>query len=146
MTIRPFSFDGDLELCREAEQEAYCDANSTQTVSEAILTDLVARIRRKLKQGIYWGFTAIDNNHPVGVVFVDRIEPQKLYIDNLYVRPAYRQQGIGRCLLQRVDALADELRCPSIELTVTAQNHSAVQLYESLGYSTTRYRMRRLVS
>ena len=146
MTIHPFSFERDLELCREAEQEAYCDANSAQTVSEAILTDLIARIRRKLKQGIYRGFTAIEQNHPVGVIFVDQIEPQKLIIDNLYVRPAYRQQGIGRCLLQRVDALADELRCPSIELMVTAQNHAAVQLYESSGYSTTRYRMQRTVS
>lgn len=53
MTIDCFSFGRDRKLCREAEQSAYCSANSVQTISETIVSDLNAQIERTPEQGMW---------------------------------------------------------------------------------------------
>jgi GNAT superfamily N-acetyltransferase len=56
-----------------------------------------------------------------------------LYLEDLYVRPPYRRQGIGRMLLRRLAAIAVERRCGRLEWSVLDWNQSAWRFYESLG-------------
>lgn len=58
---------------------------------------------------------------------------QGLCIEDLYVRPAYRGQGVGRGLLVHVARLAGERGCGRMEWSVLNWNRRAIGFYESLG-------------
>jgi ribosomal protein S18 acetylase RimI-like enzyme len=45
-----------------------------------------------------------------------------IFLQDLFVEPAFRQHGVARALTARVAALARELRSPIVELTVRAEN------------------------
>lgn len=56
-----------------------------------------------------------------------------LYLEDLYVRPAYRQLGIGKALLQRLGALAVERGYGRFEWSVLDWNENAIRFYEKMG-------------
>jgi GNAT superfamily N-acetyltransferase len=56
-----------------------------------------------------------------------------LYLEDLYVQPAHRGQGIGRALLQRLGALAVERGCGRFEWSVLDWNVNAIRFYEGMG-------------
>jgi GNAT superfamily N-acetyltransferase len=56
-----------------------------------------------------------------------------LYLEDLYVRPAYRGQGVGRGLLVHVARLAGARGCGRMEWSVLNWNRRAVGFYEALG-------------
>ncbi|MGE0447669.1 MAG: N-acetyltransferase family protein [Vicinamibacterales bacterium] len=56
-----------------------------------------------------------------------------LFLEDLYVRPAFRRRGIGRRLLTRLAAVAVERGCGRFEWNVLDWNESAQRFYESLG-------------
>jgi GNAT superfamily N-acetyltransferase len=56
-----------------------------------------------------------------------------LYLEDLFVFPAYRGRGIGRALMTRLARLAVERRCGRFEWWVLDWNESAISFYRSLG-------------
>jgi diamine N-acetyltransferase len=56
-----------------------------------------------------------------------------LYLEDLYVRPAYRGQGLGFALLQRVAQIAAERGCQRMDWAVLDWNTPAIDFYEQLG-------------
>jgi GNAT superfamily N-acetyltransferase len=56
-----------------------------------------------------------------------------LYLEDLYVTPAARGQGVGRALLGRLAALAVERRCGRLEWAVLDWNTAAIGFYRRLG-------------
>ncbi len=56
-----------------------------------------------------------------------------LYLEDLYVRPAYRRRGIGRAMLLRVASIAAERNCGRMEWSVLDWNEPAIFFYERLG-------------
>jgi GNAT superfamily N-acetyltransferase len=56
-----------------------------------------------------------------------------LYLEDLYVRPTFRGQGVGRGLLVHVASLAGARGCGRMEWSVLNWNRRAVGFYESLG-------------
>ncbi|HEY7496536.1 MAG TPA: GNAT family N-acetyltransferase [Candidatus Tectomicrobia bacterium] len=60
-------------------------------------------------------------------------------IHDLAVMPAYRQQGVGRLLLERVEAKGQELGCCKLTLEVRADNHPAQRLYQHVGFQHIEY-------
>jgi GNAT superfamily N-acetyltransferase len=56
-----------------------------------------------------------------------------LWIEDLFVRPQSRKQGIGRALLARVAAMALERGCPRVEWAVLDWNELALGFYDELG-------------
>ncbi len=56
-----------------------------------------------------------------------------LYVEDVYVRPACRGQGIGRALMARLAALAVERGCRRCEWSVLDWNQSAIDFYGQLG-------------
>ena len=53
----------------------------------------------------------------------------------LAVDPELQGSGIGRRLVERVEADLRALGCPKLNLQVRADNREAVRFYESLGYT-----------
>lgn len=56
-----------------------------------------------------------------------------LYLEDLFVRPANRNAGVGRALLKRLAQLAIERQCGRFEWAVLDWNVNALRFYESLG-------------
>lgn len=59
-------------------------------------------------------------------------------IEELYVRPAARGDGIATALLDRAHEWGRERGCERAELSVNAANEGARGLYEAVGYSVRR--------
>ena len=56
-----------------------------------------------------------------------------IYLEDLFVLPDYRGQGIGKALLQAVGQLAIERDCGRLEWNVLDWNSPAIAFYERMG-------------
>jgi GNAT superfamily N-acetyltransferase len=56
-----------------------------------------------------------------------------LYLEDLFVLPAYRGKGVGRRLLAHLARIALERRCGRMEWWVLDWNESAIRFYRSIG-------------
>jgi ribosomal protein S18 acetylase RimI-like enzyme len=59
------------------------------------------------------------------------------WLEDLYVAPEARRLGLGRALVQRALDRARERGCHRVELDTNEDNHDAIGLYRSLGFSDT---------
>jgi GNAT superfamily N-acetyltransferase len=56
-----------------------------------------------------------------------------LYLEDLFVRPEFRGQGIGKALLLHLAKSANARGCGRMEWSVLDWNQPAIEFYESLG-------------
>lgn len=58
-----------------------------------------------------------------------------LYVDDLFVLPDYRRQGLGKAMLTHLAQLALERNCGRLEWLVAVWNEPAIAFYENMGAS-----------
>jgi GNAT superfamily N-acetyltransferase len=56
-----------------------------------------------------------------------------LYLEDIFVRPAFRAQGLGKKLMAYIACIANEHGCGRMEWAVLNWNKPSIQFYESLG-------------
>jgi len=56
-----------------------------------------------------------------------------IWLEDLFVRPAFRRQGIGKALLQHIASIAKERDCGRLEWAVLDWNTNAIEFYKGLG-------------
>ncbi|CZG15800.1 GNAT family N-acetyltransferase [Legionella pneumophila serogroup 1] len=56
-----------------------------------------------------------------------------IYLEDLYVRPEARGQGIGKMMLSYLAALAKNRKCGRLEWWVLDWNETAINFYKSIG-------------
>ena len=56
-----------------------------------------------------------------------------IYLEDLYVRPEFRKNGIGKALLNYLIELARQKNCGRVEWVVLDWNQSAIDFYKSMG-------------
>jgi GNAT superfamily N-acetyltransferase len=66
-----------------------------------------------------------------------------LYVADLYVRPAFRGDGLAGDLLDAVESWGAERGCERAELHVNARNDRARDVYESRDYEVFQHKLRR---
>jgi GNAT superfamily N-acetyltransferase len=86
-----------------------------------------AEVRLALLDGQPAGFALFFHNFST---FLGR---PGLYLEDLFVRPPFRSQGVGRALLKELAALAVARRCGRLEWSVLDWNDPAIQFYRKLG-------------
>jgi ribosomal protein S18 acetylase RimI-like enzyme len=84
-------------------------------------------------------FLALDGQEPVGIAvcflgFSTFAARPLINIHDLAVMPAHRGRGVGRLLLEQVEAKGRQLGCCKLTLEVRADNHRAQRLYQQLGF------------
>jgi ribosomal protein S18 acetylase RimI-like enzyme len=107
--------------------------------------ELSDEVRRQLITGLRQHpttliFVAYAGQAPVGVAVCFRgfstfAARPLINIHDLAVVPAYRRQGVGRRLLERVEARGREWGCCKLTLEVREDNHVAQQLYWRAGFA-----------
>lgn len=56
-----------------------------------------------------------------------------IYLEDLFVKPHLRGNGVGKALLRRLAALAAERDCGRVEWSVLDWNEPSIRFYKSLG-------------
>ena len=56
-----------------------------------------------------------------------------IYLEDLYVRPDLRRQGVGAALLRHLAAIAVQRGCGRLEWAALDWNEPAIQFYEKIG-------------
>jgi len=56
-----------------------------------------------------------------------------LYLEDIFVPPEFRGQGIGKALLKQVAAIAVEKGCPRLQWEVLDWNTPAIDFYRAMG-------------
>jgi GNAT superfamily N-acetyltransferase len=78
---------------------------------------------------------AYDGEQPVACGGVRVLAPGLAEIKRMYVAPSARGRGMGRTLLQALEAAAVDLGCDRARLDTAASFTEAVALYRSAGYA-----------
>ena len=76
---------------------------------------------------------------------IRRPEGKRIHIAEIAVAEEWRRQGVGRQLLEKVEAFAQENGYQAIDLLVTAGNASAVMFYEKADFKPERFLMKKTV-
>ena len=101
-----------------AEESALCSELFEKRGAEVIFA---------LEDGKEVGFALFFHNFST---FLGR---RGLYLEDLYVRPAYRGKGYGKALLQKLAAIAVERGCGRMEWWCLDWNQPSIGFYKSLG-------------
>jgi GNAT superfamily N-acetyltransferase len=56
-----------------------------------------------------------------------------LYLEDIFVEPEFRGLGIGKALLKRVAAIAQEKDCRRLQWAVLDWNTPAIEFYRAMG-------------
>lgn len=56
-----------------------------------------------------------------------------LYLEDLFVKPEFRRNGVGKLLLKKLAEIALERNCGRMEWAVLDWNEKAIEFYKSLG-------------
>ncbi|MGG6266184.1 N-acetyltransferase family protein [Leptolyngbya sp. AN03gr2] len=83
---------------------------------------------------------AVVENKPIGfALFLHNystfLTKPGIYLEDLFVLPEYRGQGIGKALLTRLAGIAVERDCGRLEWSVLDWNESAIGFYQRMGAS-----------
>jgi len=81
---------------------------------------------------------AHENNKAIGFTiffynFSTFLGKYGIYIEDLYIRQAYRNQGYGKKILEYLCKLAEQENCGRVEWWVLDWNESAINFYKKLG-------------
>jgi GNAT superfamily N-acetyltransferase len=108
------------------------------------LADEVVMNAELLRKGLF-------GDHPYAEVLIAEVEAEPvgfalffhnfstfvgrpgIYLEDLFVKPEHRGEGIGRALLKRLAEIAVERDCGRLEWAVLDWNESAIGFYKKLG-------------
>jgi ribosomal protein S18 acetylase RimI-like enzyme len=104
---------------------------------EPVVRGLLRKFLASPDLGEAWVFFEADT--PVGYIILTfgysfEYHGRDSFIDELYIEPQYRRQGIGRRAMQFVEERARELEVNAIHLEVDQGNDPAAELYRRAGY------------
>lgn len=89
------------------------------------------------KRPVYECLIAEVDEHPVGMALFFPIystwKGLSIHLEDLFVVPSSRGQGLGKALLMQVAAIASERGCARLQWDVLDWNQSAIDFYQSLG-------------
>ncbi len=79
-------------------------------------------------------FVALNCEHVLGYIGAHNILGE-VYITNVAVRPIYRNQGVGKALVEELFNECEKENSDFITLEVRKSNTTAIKLYEKCGFS-----------
>lgn len=133
MNIRPATPD-DLSLIRSliAELAVYEKLENEVVVTDALLHEYL------FVQSIARCVLAFEDEVPVGFAlwfynYSTFVGKKGLYLEDLFVRPDFRQKGYGKKLLLHLVGIAVDEDCGRMEWSVLNWNTPAIDFYNSLG-------------
>ena len=120
-----------LKLIRELaeyEQLAHCVTATPEILRTSLFGDRrTAEVLLAAAEGKAVGYALFFHN------FSTFLGKPGIYIEDIFVRPAFRNKGVGKTFFQKIAALALERDCGRIEWSVLDWNQSAIDFYRAMG-------------
>jgi ribosomal protein S18 acetylase RimI-like enzyme len=79
-------------------------------------------------------YIALDGRIPVGIIRVNYVQRDKVFIHDFCVLPSCQGRGYGREILSVIVKLLLDQKCSQVRLGVVTQNRRALNLYQSEGF------------
>ena len=145
IALREFDFVSDADAVCAWQKETYTlnfpDFRYTDGFASAFRHDL-----RRAALDPHHALYVLDEGELIGFLWLVICEntwtgERYGYVNNLYLTAARRGLGLSRELMSQAEKWFREQRVGRARLTVTTSNAAACKLYESCGYSTTRWEM-----
>jgi ribosomal protein S18 acetylase RimI-like enzyme len=105
---------------------------------EPVVREVLRRFLATPELGQAWVF--FDGEIPVGYIVLTfgysfEYHGRDSFVDELYIEPQYRRQGIGRRAMEFLEERARDLGVNAIHLEVDQGNDPAAELYRRAGYN-----------
>ncbi len=111
------------------EERLVFDAASVKTALLQLLTDAsLGRVWLLEVDGAAIGYLILVNG------FIVEFGGRQAFIDEFYIRPAFREQGFGRKALTFAEEVCRDAGIAVIRLEVECANHRLIKLYEEFGF------------
>lgn len=127
---------GILKRWYAAERAAACKDFEEREPSARILEELAnpnLYVFAAASDGIFVGWISLAYLPKVG-----KFEGHgHIYVDELWVDPAYRRGGVAKMLMKQAEILAERKEAAGIRLYVNTENSGALSLYQLCGYKKT---------
>jgi ribosomal protein S18 acetylase RimI-like enzyme len=135
-TVEGHALAEDVDLV--AEEVAFRRERVATTPQEVcVAVDDKRPVEGEEREGRFVGFVTTDVDEAPTVF--DR--PDRLVVDDIYVRESYRGTGLARELMAHAADRARTAGCPELALDVDADNSRAAAFYEKLGFEPLRRRL-----
>ena len=153
MQIRPLGEDEASTLVEELwvpYSEALAEMDPYGGLVDDPHADATEHRRERVREEDTFDYVAVDGGAFVGYVAGDFREAPPVvrhgdtaHVNELYVRPEHRREGVADALLAEAEAWAEERDCVYVTLHVHRKNGAAEALYRERGYDVTRFEMRK---
>lgn len=153
MIIRPAVLE-DMEALQLLYQKQFLDLQRQQPYSFKADLPALSFLKETIEDDNSAFLLAVDQDLIVGMtaLFIEQTLPYECFVPHrylnfadLYLEEAYRNQGIGKQLIQAVKDWAKQKKVDYIELLVVKQNPRALRLYLEqefeIVHTTMRYRL-----
>lgn len=116
--------------------QIFCEAQISEEINENTWTKLTSP-----GQDNMYGFAALIDGKVVGLVHVVEHDSSwtmrpYAYLQDLFVHPDYRGQGVARALIQHVYGVAQQRNCDRVYWLTHESNHKARLLYDKVAKKT----------
>ncbi len=108
---------------------------------EPLYVPVAGAIKKELENPNLYIYAVMVNNRYVGwisLIYMPKVGKWKghghIYVDELWVEPNFRGQGLAKALMQKADELKTKLKAAGVRLYVNVNNPTAKKLYDSCGY------------
>ena len=108
---------------------------------EPLWTPVPKQIKKELSNPNLYVYAARVGNRYVGwisLLYLPKVGRWKghghIYVDELWVEPSFRGQGMAKALMQKADELKVKLEATGVRLYVNVNNPAARRLYDVCGY------------
>lgn len=153
MQIRPLGEDEAARLVEELwvpYSETLAEMDPYGGLVDDPHADATEHRRERVREDGTFDYVAVDSGVFVGYVAGDFREAPPVvrhgdtaHVNELYVRPERRREGVADALLAQAEAWATERDCVYVSLNVHRENEAAEALYCDRGYEVARYEMRK---
>lgn len=99
------------------------------------------QIKKQLDNPDFYIYAVKTNDRYVGwisLIYIPKVGKWNghghIYVDELWVQPNYRGQGLAKALMKKADELKIEMKAAGIRLYVNVDNPTAKNLYERCEY------------
>jgi len=145
IALRPFDFTADADAVCAFQEETYTNNFPGFQYNDSFATAFRHDLRRASLDPQH-GLFVLDDGTISGFLWLVICEntwtrERYGYVNNIYISPPRRGEGLAQELMQQTDAFFRNRRVKRVRLTVTAANTAASRLYQRNGYAVTRWEM-----
>lgn len=122
--------------------------NLSKEQSVSICSEKILSLIDFLKQNSATLLGAFYNDELIGFLWLYKYTyfgESRLHVNQIVVSKVYRGRGIAKLLLKEAEKIAVKNKITIIDLNVSESNSTAIQMYESINFTTERRYMKKIL-